>query len=274
MKTETLLRLFRCEAPCPRWNWWYKSNMGGNGVVFERRATILVKESKESIAFRWLWFSIFLRIANFWWWSMVMVPWFSQSLDLVAVSLLERSYIIHGLFMFLFQQDANNGMSVKEAGIFLHSPKTNKAPENRPGPKKKPVFQPSVFRCYVSFREGIFFFGWHRFMWLSCVLGAKLPPFRTWSIWIDGKDAQQGGSIGGIWSVKLSQMVHGSLERCKNKMWMPIACWWWWWRKLWCFILLLLLVIYYMHSSYSSCSSDSSHHSRSNCDTYCSYSND
>ena len=28
-------------------------------------------------------------------------------------------------------------------------------PENRPDPKKKLVFQPSIFRCYVSLREGI-----------------------------------------------------------------------------------------------------------------------
>ena len=26
--------------------------------------------------------------------------------------------------------------------------------ENRPGPNRKVVFQPSIFRCYVSFREG------------------------------------------------------------------------------------------------------------------------
>ena len=30
------------------------------------------------------------------------------------------------------------------------------APENRPGPKRKLIFQPSIFRCEeVSFREGI-----------------------------------------------------------------------------------------------------------------------
>ena len=34
-------------------------------------------------------------------------------------------------------------------------PETNMAPENRPGPKRKLVFQPQCFRCYVSFREGI-----------------------------------------------------------------------------------------------------------------------
>ena len=35
-------------------------------------------------------------------------------------------------------------------------PKTNIAPENRPSQKESsiPVFQPSIFRCYVSFREG------------------------------------------------------------------------------------------------------------------------
>jgi len=37
----------------------------------------------------------------------------------------------------------------------MHSLKlTAKAPENRPGPKRKPVFRPFIFRCYVSFREG------------------------------------------------------------------------------------------------------------------------
>ena len=33
-------------------------------------------------------------------------------------------------------------------------PKTNMAPENRPSQKEGIVFQPSIFRCYVSFREG------------------------------------------------------------------------------------------------------------------------
>ena len=33
---------------------------------------------------------------------------------------------------------------------------TANAPENRPGPKRKVVFQPSIFRCYVSFREGTY----------------------------------------------------------------------------------------------------------------------
>ena len=34
---------------------------------------------------------------------------------------------------------------------------TAKAPENRLGPKRKQqvVFQPSIFKCHVSFREGI-----------------------------------------------------------------------------------------------------------------------
>ena len=33
-------------------------------------------------------------------------------------------------------------------------PKTNIAPENRASQKETLVFQPSIFRCYVSFREG------------------------------------------------------------------------------------------------------------------------
>ena len=36
----------------------------------------------------------------------------------------------------------------------LHSLKlTANAPENRPGPKRKRIFQPSIFRFYISFRE-------------------------------------------------------------------------------------------------------------------------
>ena len=35
-------------------------------------------------------------------------------------------------------------------------PETNIAPENGPGPKRKIIFQPSIFRGYVSFREGNF----------------------------------------------------------------------------------------------------------------------
>ena len=35
-------------------------------------------------------------------------------------------------------------------------PETNIfAPENRPKPTRKVIFQPSIFRGYVSFREGI-----------------------------------------------------------------------------------------------------------------------
>ena len=38
---------------------------------------------------------------------------------------------------------------------------TAKAPENRPFQKETIVFQPSIFGCYVSFREGIcLFFFW------------------------------------------------------------------------------------------------------------------
>ena len=33
--------------------------------------------------------------------------------------------------------------------------KTNMEPENRPSQKETIVLQPSIFRCYVSFREGI-----------------------------------------------------------------------------------------------------------------------
>ena len=45
-------------------------------------------------------------------------------------------------------------------GIVLRTtlPETNIAPENRPSQKEPTVvFQPSMFRCHVSFREGIVF---------------------------------------------------------------------------------------------------------------------
>ena len=45
-------------------------------------------------------------------------------------------------------------------GRDLHSLKlTAKAPENRPNlpPKGNFIFQASIFRCYVSFRKGIYF---------------------------------------------------------------------------------------------------------------------
>ena len=36
-------------------------------------------------------------------------------------------------------------------------PETNVAPENRPKPNRKVVFQPSIFRGYVSLREGFIY---------------------------------------------------------------------------------------------------------------------
>ena len=48
-------------------------------------------------------------------------------------------------------------------------PKTNVAPENRPSQKETsiPIFQPSIFRCYVSFREGNSH--WNLKLDISCV---------------------------------------------------------------------------------------------------------
>ena len=48
----------------------------------------------------------------------------------------------------------NWGVESLSCSIELHLPKTNVAPENRPGPKRKLVFQLSIFRGYVSFRGG------------------------------------------------------------------------------------------------------------------------
>ena len=39
--------------------------------------------------------------------------------------------------------------------IQITLPETNIAPTRKPSQKEKCVFQPSIFRCYVNFREGI-----------------------------------------------------------------------------------------------------------------------
>jgi len=44
-------------------------------------------------------------------------------------------------------------ISRKNGGGFT-LPETNIASENRPSPKERIVFQPSIFSCYVGFREG------------------------------------------------------------------------------------------------------------------------
>ena len=38
--------------------------------------------------------------------------------------------------------------------VYHALPETNIAPENRPSQKETIVFQPSIFRCFDSFREG------------------------------------------------------------------------------------------------------------------------
>ena len=45
-------------------------------------------------------------------------------------------------------------------GLVISLPETNSefTPENRPSQKETIVFQPSISRCYVSFREGIIFY--------------------------------------------------------------------------------------------------------------------
>ena len=60
---------------------------------------------------------------------------------------------------------------------------TAKAPENRPGPKRKLVLQPSIFRCKlaVSFREGSIFFG-QVSLWMKLVTWA-IEPDEGVSIW-------------------------------------------------------------------------------------------
>ncbi len=77
-------------------------------------------------------------------------------------------------------------------------PKTNIAPENRPSQKVSLVFQPSIFRCYVSFREGsrlvatlfLFFFGWCSYRIQAGSIGQK----PLWYLMVCLK--RNGGQIG------------------------------------------------------------------------------
>ena len=52
---------------------------------------------------------------------------------------------------------SNGSVLMNERGESVTLPKTNVAPEKLPKPNRKVVFQPSIFRGYVSFREGIHF---------------------------------------------------------------------------------------------------------------------
>ena len=69
-------------------------------------------------------------------------------------------------------QPKNRGWDPKKNHPFVHRvfhdfhhpfwgtlPETNVAPENRPKPNRKVVFQPSICRGYVSFRECTLIFG-------------------------------------------------------------------------------------------------------------------
>ena len=55
---------------------------------------------------------------------------------------------------------------------------TAKAPENRPKPNRKVVFQPFIFRGYVSSREG----KWKIFFFVT----RDLVPQHDWSLAMDG----------------------------------------------------------------------------------------
>ena len=55
-------------------------------------------------------------------------------------------------------RNLSNGTMWSGSASFYYKntlPETNMTPENTPGPKRKVIFQPSIFRGYVSFREGI-----------------------------------------------------------------------------------------------------------------------
>ena len=56
--------------------------------------------------------------------------------------------------IFFFGDGLFSGFMLVFQGFY--SPRINMSPENRPKPKRKLVFQPSIFRQTISFREGIF----------------------------------------------------------------------------------------------------------------------
>ena len=72
-------------------------------------------------------------------------------------------------------------MDLKFGVCLVTLPETNISPENRPGPKRKVIFQPSIFRGEnVSFREGILII---LFFFLGDGFPTKVePPRQPWLV--------------------------------------------------------------------------------------------
>ena len=160
------------------------------------------------------------------------------------------------VYSVLFQQDANNGMSVKEAGMFLHSPETNIAPENRPSQKETSIPTIHFQVRTVSFREGIFLFLGDIDSRVCLVFwGLSFPHsgpgvFGSMAKMLNKVDRSVGFEAWN-WAKWFMVLLKDGRTRCGCQWLVDDADEE---NYIWCFILLLLLVIYYMHSSYSSCS--------------------
>ncbi len=65
---------------------------------------------------------------------------------------------LHDVLLYILHLQGHFGMYIIYIYIFVYNtlPETNSSPLKIGLPKRKVVFQPSIFRCYVSFREGIY----------------------------------------------------------------------------------------------------------------------
>ena len=66
----------------------------------------------------------------------------------------KKATVVNGIVLVINGRDYIT--SKRRQGLYLvyTIPKTNSSPLKMSHPKRKLVFQPSIFSCYVSFREG------------------------------------------------------------------------------------------------------------------------
>ena len=80
-----------------------------------------------------------------------------------------------------------------------------KAPENRPKPNRRVVFQPSIFRGYVSFREGNLF-KFHTWEWLNLLV--DLIPLQA---------SPRKSETNHLWRLTLARSIRLIIQRLRMK---------------------------------------------------------
>ena len=80
-------------------------------------------------------------------------------------------------------------------------PETNIATENRPSQKETIVFQPSIFRCYVSSQEGVFYTKFRKFLWKN-----SLGSVPQWFFSRDGRDNRKHHESSAGWISEIDDL--------------------------------------------------------------------